>query len=311
MMDSLHSSSIASPHHDWVSLEIVSSDHVGLEMHLDGLIVRTCRLWSSEFGEALGGHDCANLEIIIEWVGRCTRCPQLIQIGGVHVSDQTPGGRWWRWHNESWVRTHRIAYNLGNVESWLQQHPPRDKRWKVRDWLGVGDSWSWDDGLLGICITWYMQYLVYTVLSVCSIRCMQDVVYALLGVNSWSWHAKIQTDSLTWCSWVMIGWRTRMRKKRGDGEIMIKNVDWRELCVLVNLRFPMQQVWVQRRPVWTPIRVVLNAIRQVIPLISHLSSYPPCRSHHHPPSLLLIHNCTTITEYQVKSSLSISPCHDY
>jgi len=51
---------------------------------------------------------------------------------------------------------------------------------------------------------------------------------------------------------------------------------------------------------------------QIVPLISHIHLYPPHCSHLDSPSLFsLIHNSTIIAEYNVKSSLSISPCHDH
>jgi hypothetical protein len=53
---------------------------------------------------------------------------------------------------------------------------------EMRDWLGAGDSRSWDDRVLGVCSTRCMQYSVYAVLGVCSTRCMQYSVYAVLSV---------------------------------------------------------------------------------------------------------------------------------
>ena len=40
------------------------------DVHLEGMIVHTWRPCSSESGEALGGHDCANLQATIEQVWR-------------------------------------------------------------------------------------------------------------------------------------------------------------------------------------------------------------------------------------------------
>jgi len=55
---------------------------------------------------------------------------------------------------------------------------------EMRDWLGAEGSRSWDDA----------------VLSVCSTQCMQNSVYAVLGVNSSSWHGEIERNDLTLCS---------------------------------------------------------------------------------------------------------------
>jgi len=41
---------------------------------------------------------------------------------------------------------------------------------EMRDWLGAGDSRSWDDAVLGVYSTWCMLYSVYAVLGVCCTR---------------------------------------------------------------------------------------------------------------------------------------------
>jgi len=92
----------------------------------------------------------------------------------------------------------------------------------------------------------------------------------------------------------------------------MRNWDLREFRVQVNLPSPIQQVQVPIRSVITPIRGLPNPIRQVVPLISHIRSYPPHCSHLHPPALSL--SSTTLTSLQNTkfiSSLSISPCHDH
>jgi len=69
------------------------------------------------------------------------------------------------------------------------------------------------------------------------------------------------------------------------GQIIMGNWYVIEFRVRVNLPSPIWQVWV---PIWrvlTPIRGLPNPIRQVVPLNSHTPSYPPHRSHLHPPSL--------------------------
>ena len=75
--------------------------------------------------------------------------------------------------------------------------------------------------VLGVCSTPGVQYSVYAVLSVCSNRWVKDLVYAvlvyaLLNVNSWSWHGEIERDDLTWCSSMMVELRIRKREMRGD-----------------------------------------------------------------------------------------------
>jgi len=53
-----------------------------------------------------------------------------------------------------------------------------------RDWLGAGDSRSWDDAVRGVCSTQCMLHLVCAVLGVCYTWCMLCSVYAVLGVDS-------------------------------------------------------------------------------------------------------------------------------
>jgi len=95
------------------------------------------------------------------------------------------------------------------------------------------------------------------------------------------------------------------------GEIIMRIWDLREFCVRVNLWSPIWQVCVPIRCAITPIQGLPNPFRQVVPLISHIHSYPPQHTHLNPPSLCLIFNSTIIAEYNVKSSLSISLCHDH
>jgi len=45
---------------------------VMLQMHLEAIIVPTWRPGLSEFGDGIGGHDCANLESVIKQVWTCT-----------------------------------------------------------------------------------------------------------------------------------------------------------------------------------------------------------------------------------------------
>jgi len=55
---------------------------------------------------------------------------------------------------------------------------------EMRDWLGAGDSRSWDDAVRGVCSTQCMQYSVNAVLGECCTGCMLYSVYAVLDVNS-------------------------------------------------------------------------------------------------------------------------------
>ena len=110
----------------------------------------------------------------------------------------------------------------------------------------------------------------------------------------------------------MVELSTRKREIRGDGGNHDEKLGLGELRVQVKRPSPIRQVRVPIRQVITPIQVLLNPIKQVVLLISHGRSYPPYRSHLHPPSLSFL--STTLPssqEHKVKSSLSNSPCHHY
>jgi len=84
---------------------------------------------------------------------------------------------------------------------------------------------------------------------------------------------------------VTVELRTRRRAMRRDGSNHDEKLGLREFRVRVNWTSPIRQVWV---PIWhviTPIRGLHNPIRQLVPLISRIRSYPPHGSHLHPPSL--------------------------
>jgi hypothetical protein len=81
--------------------------------------------------------------------------------------------------------------------------------------------------------------------------------------------------------------------------------------VKVNLSSPMWQVRVPIQGVLTPISSLSNPNRPVVPLISHMRSYPPYCFQLDPPSLFLVLNSTIIADHKVKSSLTISPGHDH
>jgi len=49
----------------------------------------------------------------------------------------------------------------------------------MRDWLGAGDSRSWDDAVRGVCSGQCMLYF-----GECCTRCMLYSVYAVLCVNT-------------------------------------------------------------------------------------------------------------------------------
>ena len=261
---------------------------VGMQLHTEIKCTEgyTPRQWSSQFGDGIGDRDWVNSEMcreaVIERVWRCSCRLWSSEIGGLHGGSRFGGRR-----DGSWDSIHSLTCNCGNVESWEQQHPPRDEKL-----AGSGRL-----SLLGWCCTLGMLY------RVCAVLC----------VNSWLWHGEMDRDDLTLCSQVMVELSTRKRERSQEmGEIIMRNWDWREFCVQVDWPSPRQQVHVPMRRVITPIRGLVHSIRQVILPIFHSPSYPPYCAHPHPSSLSVL--STTLPssqEHKVKSSHSISACHHH
>jgi len=96
-------------------------------------------------------------------------------------------------------------------------------------------------------------------------------------------------------------------------QIIMRNWDLREFRVRVNFPSPIQHVHV-------PMQRVIKYPHKRCSQLNRASctrdiSYPLVFSiwfsFSSPTSLLLVVNSTIISEYKVKSSLSISPCHDH
>jgi len=110
----------------------------------------------------------------------------------------------------------------------------------------------------------------------------------------------------------MVELSTRKREIRGDGGKLHEKLGLRKCRVRVIRPSPIRQVRVPIRSVISPIRGLPNPSRQVMPLTSQSRSYPSYHSHLLPPSLSF--SSTTLPssqQHKVKSSLSISPCHDH
>jgi len=91
------------------------------------------------------------------------------------------------------------------------------------------------------------------------------------------------------------------------GEIIMREWDLGEFCVWVNLPILIQRIPLPIRQGKTPILVLLNPMRQVT-LWLRISA----RILHIVPIIIpYLFFSTIIAEHNVKSSLSISPCHAY
>jgi len=123
-------------------------------------------------------------------------------------------------------------------------------------------------------------------------------------------------DREGWLNFMFLGdgraWAQERERSEEMGEIIMRNWDLREFCARVTLPSLIPQVRDLIRQVIIPIQALPTAIRLVLPLISQIRSYPPYRSDLDSPSLSF--SSTTLPslqEHEVKSSLSISPCHHH
>jgi len=103
--------------------------------------------------------------------------------------------------------------------------------------------------------------------------------------------------------------KARAEAIRADGGNHHEELGLREFRVRFNRPSPIRQVHVLIWRELTPIRGLPNLIRQVIPLISHIHSYPPYHSHLHPPSLSFL-STTQSSSQDTKLSHSTLSLHD-
>jgi len=151
------------------------------EMHLETEIKWTQRCtwrpWLSEFGDALRGHDHANLQAVIERVWRFIWRRWSSDFGGalgrrdrviLEIHLQAMKERDWRstWWRSIWreVRRHLRLCSLVNLELW-----------ECRE-LSTTSAEIWETG-------WERETV--------DLGMMLYLVYAALCVNSWVWHGEI------------------------------------------------------------------------------------------------------------------------
>jgi len=143
---------------------------------------------------------------------------------------------------------------------------------KLRVWLQVGYSQSGDDVVRGVYSAQCMLYSGYGILSVCSTRWLLYLVYAVLCVNSWSRHREIERDDLSRYCCVPNVLRMGRIEMRTDGANHHEKLRLIYSFVWVDLPWLVWQVQVPIRHVITPIRSRFNPIRQVVLLICHMCS---------------------------------------
>jgi len=265
-------------------------DGVSLEIHLEAVIEWVWRFtWKLSWCE-LGGHNHVylkiHLEAVVERVWRCTWRPSSSEIGGVLGGSQSEGCSSGGRRKGSWDSIHRLTGNGGNVESAEQHGLPRNER------------------LAGI--------ERQSILGWCSTRCMQYSVYAVLGVNSWSWHGETESHDLSSCFQVMVELRTRKREIRWYGGNHHEKLRLKGSSCASEFIFPNMAVtspnsacnythWQCSQPNQSSDSPDLSYL-----LVSSSSFLSPS-----PINLFLVHNSTIMAEHKVKSSLTISLCHDH
>jgi len=163
-------------------------DRVNSEIHSEAAIERVWRCtWrprSSELRDALGGRDRASLEMhwqaVIEQVWRCSLRPWSSEIGDA-IGDRDWVNSEMHWEAvilRVWRCTCRLwSSKIGGVLG--------------SGWGGGRRDGSWDSGG-----EWETGWERETV----DLGMMLYLMYAVLGVKSWSWHGEIEMDDLTSCS---------------------------------------------------------------------------------------------------------------
>jgi len=168
--------------------------------------------WCHE-GSAIWPHpDLVNFEMYLEakikWDGRCTWSPCVWEIGGEYSDSWSggaqPGGSrsWGGQPWGSWLGGCRLVGGTNRK----QRHNlfVTFQLCECRELSTSRSAKKWGEGLARRrrwSTTGWCKYLLY----------------AVLGVNSWSWHGEIERDDITSCSLVMVELRTREWEMRGDG----------------------------------------------------------------------------------------------
>jgi len=99
-------------------------------------------------------------------------------------------------------------------------------------------------------------------------------------------------------------------RKRDLMDITSRLWDWRGFHMWGNITILDMADTSASQVYTTLIRCLQHRIRWLEPRLSHVHSYYPDRSHHRPPSLVLIPNSIINPEYKVKSFLFISQWDD-
>jgi len=124
--------------------------------------------------------------------------------------------------DSSWDSILWCTHSHANVESSVQQCPVRNERYDMTDWPGAGDSQSWVDTALSWCCIWYMVILVY----------------AVLRVNWWLWHGKIERENVLLYSQLIFELRTREQDMKADLENQHVKLELKRILCTGQLAIP-------------------------------------------------------------------------
>jgi len=152
-----------------------------------------------------------------------------------------------------------------------------------------------------------------------NLRCMLYSVYAALSVNSWWWHGNIEMDDVTLCS--CDDGRVGDKKER-DGDEDESDMEDMSGYEKSGVRLAWLGVEVTWLGLEDHVSVLVPAGSGLVPAVSGMVNWlaheivsSPSFSWWFPPSplisLFLVLNSTITKEHEVKSSLSISPCHNH
>jgi len=132
------------------------------------------------------------------------------------------------------------------------------------------------------------------------------------GVNFWAWHVEIERDELAWCYRVMVELCAR---KKEVGMMMWMMWDHMSGCE----KSELQSGWFRLE--YLPSVIFLTSVGLcpaelgMVHWLVHTIVLSPRFSSWYPESplisLFLFHNSTITGEYKVKSSLSLSLCHNH
>jgi len=176
------------------------------------------KLWLSNLGDALGGHDSGTLEMpleaVIEPIWRWTCRRWSTETGGVLEDRQSGGGSVGRRLDGIGDGGCSIPHNRPTVDDGVLHGLLRDD-WQAESRLQL---------ILGRCSTQWMQFSVYAVLFECRNQCMLYSVNAVLGVCCTPCQLLLMAwrDGEGWTHFMFLGVSRVEDEKETDERVCVK-----------------------------------------------------------------------------------------